>query len=80
MHTKVRPNHCFYRLTLNYFTAMMAANEHQILHRDISLGNIILVRDKAGEIRRGCLIDWEFSCENKRDGEEPRQYERTVSV
>ena len=65
---------------LSRFTAMVDANEHQILHRDISLGNIILVRDKAGEMRRGCLIDWEFSYEGKGDQEAPRQYERTVST
>ncbi|KAI0941239.1 hypothetical protein AcV7_002861 [Taiwanofungus camphoratus] len=33
------------------------------IHRDISVGNIILVRpDAESEIRRGCLIDWELSC------------------
>ena len=32
------------------------------IHRDISIGNIVLVYDHArGDIRRGCLIDWEAS-------------------
>ena len=33
------------------------------VHRDISAGNIILVRDGADpNIRKGYLIDWESSC------------------
>ncbi|KAL5523302.1 hypothetical protein ACEPAF_1569 [Sanghuangporus sanghuang] len=31
------------------------------LHRDVSIGNIILYRFAATEPRRGLLIDWEFS-------------------
>ncbi|KAL5480744.1 hypothetical protein ACEPAI_9684 [Sanghuangporus weigelae] len=31
------------------------------LHRDVSIGNIILYRFAASEPRRGLLIDWEFS-------------------
>ncbi len=33
------------------------------LHRDISVGNIILVRDHPGSVRKGYLIDWEVSSE-----------------
>ena len=33
------------------------------LHRDISLGNIIVVREKGHTIRRGYLVDWDASCE-----------------
>ncbi len=33
------------------------------LHRDVSVGNIILVRDKPGSVRKGYLIDWEVSSE-----------------
>ncbi len=33
------------------------------LHRDISIGNIILVREPDRRIRRGYLVDWETSCE-----------------
>ncbi len=32
------------------------------LHRDISVGNIILVRDRGADVRRGVLVDWETSC------------------
>ena len=36
------------------------------LHRDVSLGNIILARLKEGAERVGYLIDWELSCEPKK--------------
>ncbi|KAH9912676.1 uncharacterized protein BXZ73DRAFT_107312 [Epithele typhae] len=32
------------------------------IHRDISTGNIILVREPNNDIRKGYLIDWETSC------------------
>ncbi len=33
------------------------------VHRDISAGNIILVREHEGQtVRKGYLIDWESSC------------------
>ena len=32
------------------------------LHRDISLGNIILIQDEGRDVRRGVLVDWETSC------------------
>ena len=32
------------------------------LHRDISIGNILLVKERDRDIRRGYLIDWECSC------------------
>ena len=32
------------------------------IHRDISVGNIILVKEPATAVRRGYLIDWETSC------------------
>lgn len=35
----------------------------RMIHRDISVGNILLVRPAEGEERKGCLIDWEFSCD-----------------
>ncbi|RDX44317.1 hypothetical protein OH76DRAFT_1409174 [Lentinus brumalis] len=49
--------------TYDVFTAMQDAysKDHRI-HRDISLGNIILVREPGRDIRRGYLIDWEMSC------------------
>ncbi|KAH9941990.1 hypothetical protein B0H21DRAFT_893184 [Amylocystis lapponica] len=48
--------------TFHAFEAMKDAFAHGRLHRDISLGNIILVRSRAGkQEREGCLIDWELS-------------------
>ena len=38
------------------------------LHRDISLGNIILVRDPTRSVRRGVLIDWEVSSQVDANG------------
>ena len=32
------------------------------LHRDISIGNILLVKEPDSTTRRGYLIDWEASC------------------
>ena len=32
------------------------------IHRDISVGNVILVKESEKEVRRGYLIDWETSC------------------
>ena len=38
------------------------------IHRDISVGNIVLVKEKDSAIRRGYLIDWETSCKVDDDG------------
>jgi hypothetical protein len=46
-----------------YFVALIDAYEKaETLHRDVSLGNIILCRLKEGMERFGYLIDWELSC------------------
>ena len=37
------------------------AKERRI-HRDLSVGNIILVQERDSSTRRGYLIDWESSC------------------
>ena len=39
------------------------------LHRDISVGNILLVRDGDLPWRRGYLIDWDASCPVSESGE-----------
>lgn len=36
-------------------------NDHGILHRDISLNNILLYRPKADDIADGLLIDFDYS-------------------
>ena len=38
------------------------------LHRDISLGNILLVKEPGRSVRRGYLIDWEVSSKVNPDG------------
>lgn len=38
-----------------------ARSKDSRIHRDISVGNIILVKEPGHEIRRGYLIDWEAS-------------------
>lgn len=43
---------------------MQDAHSHASrLHRDISLGNIVLVREQGHTLRRGYLVDWDASCE-----------------
>ena len=49
------------------------------LHRDISVGNIILVKEPDSSIRRGYLIDWDASCEANGTGEAV-EIGRVVSV
>ena len=39
------------------------------LHRDISVGNIILVQEPGSPIRKGYLIDWEMSCRIDESGD-----------
>ncbi|KAI0333654.1 hypothetical protein GY45DRAFT_1243997 [Cubamyces sp. BRFM 1775] len=49
--------------TYDAFQAMRDAHTKAgILHRDISLGNIILVKEPGRNTRKGYLIDWEASC------------------
>ena len=38
------------------------------LHRDISAGNIILVREEDREMRHGYLVDWDASCDIEESG------------
>ncbi|KAH9849520.1 hypothetical protein C2E23DRAFT_737111 [Lenzites betulinus] len=48
--------------TYDAFKAMCSAlNKASRIHRDLSVGNIILVREPGQSIRRGYLIDWESS-------------------
>ena len=39
---------------------MEGAHENGHVHRDISDGNIILVREEKGGRRYGYLVDWEY--------------------
>ncbi|KAL1950100.1 hypothetical protein VTO73DRAFT_5222 [Trametes versicolor] len=48
--------------TYDAFTAMRdARSKDSRIHRDISVGNIVLVKEPGQDIRRGYLIDWEAS-------------------
>ncbi|RDX40163.1 hypothetical protein OH76DRAFT_1511962 [Lentinus brumalis] len=52
------------------FHALINAHEHASrLHRDISVGNIVLVREQGRDIRRGYLVDWDASCKTDDAGE-----------
>ena len=45
-----------------------ALDKDSRLHRDISVGNIILSRVGGRTIRTGYLIDWESSCQVDESG------------
>ncbi|TFK82040.1 hypothetical protein K466DRAFT_444550, partial [Polyporus arcularius HHB13444] len=48
--------------TYDVLTAMRdALAKDSRLHRDISVGNIVLVQEE-GDVRRGYLVDWDASC------------------
>ncbi|OBZ71874.1 hypothetical protein A0H81_08089 [Grifola frondosa] len=56
------------------FQAMLDAfAKDNRIHRDISLGNIILVREPGRPVRRGYLIDWEASCKIDANGRAVRK-------
>ncbi|OBZ71146.1 hypothetical protein A0H81_08671 [Grifola frondosa] len=55
--------------TYDVFQAMIDASEKaRRIHRDISLGNIILVKEPDCTLRRGYLADWEVSCKTDSEG------------
>ena len=43
------------------------------LHRDLSVGNIILVKEPDRNVRRGYLIDWDASIRVDKKGEALRE-------
>ncbi|KAH9932689.1 uncharacterized protein BXZ73DRAFT_101231 [Epithele typhae] len=52
------------------FTAMkMALETGNLLHCDISTGNIVLVKEPDSDIRKGYLIDWGLSVKANEDNE-----------
>ncbi|KAI0629909.1 hypothetical protein C8Q77DRAFT_1064573 [Trametes polyzona] len=56
--------------TFDVFIAMRdALAKASLIHRDISVGNIILVRVPGERVRRGYLIDWEVSTKVNESGE-----------
>ncbi|KAH9943169.1 uncharacterized protein BXZ73DRAFT_40721 [Epithele typhae] len=55
--------------TYDVFHAMIQAlAKVSMLHRDISVGNIIIVRENAQPLRRGYLIDWDASLPADEEG------------
>ncbi|OBZ71336.1 hypothetical protein A0H81_08861 [Grifola frondosa] len=55
--------------TYDVFQAMIdTSTKDNRIHRDISLGNIILVKDPGSRVRRGYLVDWEASCKIDAEG------------
>ncbi|RPD54650.1 hypothetical protein L226DRAFT_509635 [Lentinus tigrinus ALCF2SS1-7] len=55
--------------TYDTFTAMRdALAKDSRIHRDISIGNFILVKEPDRAVRRGYLIDWEASCRIDEEG------------
>ena len=61
--------------------AILPAHQHacehtNILHRDISIGNIIFYKREGGQRLEGLLIDWELSCDLS--DTQARVLERTV--
>lgn len=78
-----RPHPSWPRCALKVINILAIIDAYDLdnrIHRDISVGNIVLVRhDAESEIRRGYLIDWELSCSSTRK-DDARLYERTVGV
>lgn len=48
------------------------------IHRDLSVGNVILVKEPESAVRRGYLIDWEAS-DQVDEGGEAKDAGRAVS-
>ena len=48
-----------------------------LMHRDLSIGNVITFRRVVGERRKGYLIDWEIACDTLHDLL-AREYSKTV--
>ncbi|KAI0755195.1 hypothetical protein C8Q80DRAFT_1094590 [Daedaleopsis nitida] len=56
--------------TYDVYTAMRdALQKDSRIHRDISVGNIILVQEPDSPVRKGYLIDWEMSCRIDESGD-----------
>ena len=66
-------------LYMCYWTAIEALDNNGILHRDISVSNLILVPVKGSTTRKGFLIDFDFAIDNKQDREKSRN-KRAVRI
>ncbi|KAI0634082.1 hypothetical protein C8Q77DRAFT_1217385 [Trametes polyzona] len=60
--------------TYDVFQAMRdALDKDSRLHRDISIGNVLLVKDETSNCRKGYLIDWEASSRVDNEGKSLRR-------
>ena len=57
-----------------------ALAKDSLIHRALSVSNIILVTEPGSTIRKGYLIDWESSCKVDEDTHEAVQPGRAVSL
>ncbi|KAH8115734.1 hypothetical protein DFH11DRAFT_1507170, partial [Phellopilus nigrolimitatus] len=65
-----------FEATQDAYEALISAHEKcNMLHRDVSLNNVILVRDPKTGRRKGVLIDWELS--TVADNGRARDYNRS---
>lgn len=52
-----------YKAQINVLQVIISVyKQSHRLHRDISVGNIVLLKDPSSDIRKGYLVDWEASC------------------
>lgn len=58
----------------------VAFEKADLIHRDISVGNIVFVRESTGGPMKGYLIDWELACGAGRRAYAPRRQERMVRL
>ena len=58
-----------FSLDMNTTAMRDALQKDRRIHRDLSLGNIILVKESGSPSRRGYLIDWESSCRVDESGQ-----------
>ncbi|PCH41876.1 hypothetical protein WOLCODRAFT_163397 [Wolfiporia cocos MD-104 SS10] len=54
--------------TRDILEALQDAQKWPKIHRDVSIGNILLVVDRKSKRCRGCLIDWEYSADLDAEG------------
>lgn len=51
-----------------------------VIHRDISLGNLVLAAVVGSELRKGFLIDFDYAIKKDRNEEDVAKGDRTVSI
>lgn len=69
---------CLLWLYLCLIAMLEARDKNNRIHRDISPGDVILVKEPSSRIRKGYLIDWELSCYVDEHGQ-AHEYDHVVS-